>query len=686
MAVLVACSVCAHASVLDAIQDLENAASASKISEEAMKAFPTSENERRQYVEALNQKAQGLFRNDKVNEALTVWERIVVIDPKNVQNLMNVGLTLHDIGKKREAMEYLRKAAALQPDDPGVHYQLYRVAEDAGEALKELRVACKLEPDAIRHGLIGHLAAHLQNAHRYEESEHHFKRIFRTGHTTVPDLMNHADLMVTAGRPAEGLVSLRKALLMLENPTAATAELPKQLLDSFKSKASVGLARIVGLPAHIPGASLSVGADGKMTVPGDGKPAVLRDVIQLARDAVRFGLVDAGPGDGDGRHDPSVVDPYVTLAMALDKYDESACARDLGEDECRAEVETMEREAEKTFSKAVDLANEQLKDVLQQIEKSGFDSLTVAQSTQHRSMAMALAPRRSYAREQNKRLYKRQPPDLSPDESGFVVRSSSASGWVGGRRPSAVALGPGTCTIPRRDVSTLSVEDFHKDYVDAGKPVLLYGENAVAGKVWGKWTKTAFVATYGKAVVRAVGSTHVVLDQTFGVHNQSFNISIADYVANFTGHADEAALFNPPYLFKQRQIPGISADVDAPAYFADRARFSWSDEHRANASLFFIGPTLSGAYFHAHYAAWNAVVYGRKRWLLMPPGAFYGTVKNGDMTVVEWLHKYGMHVQALDCVQEPGTMLFIPEGWSHATINLDDTIGIAIEVGPSTAF
>jgi len=669
--VLVACSVC-HASVLDAIRDLENEASASKISEEAMKAFPTSENESRQFVERLNRKAQGLFRNEKVNEALKVWERIVVIDPKNVQNLLNVGLTFHDIGKKREAMEYLRKAAVLQPDDPGVHYQLYRVAEDAGEALKELRVACKLEPDAIRHGLVGHLAATLQNAHRYEESEHHFKRIFRTEHITVPDLMNHADLMVTAGRPAEGLVSLRKALLMMENPTAATAELPKQLLDSFKSKASVGLARIMGLPAHIPGASIGVGADGKMTVPGDDKPAVLRDVIQHSRDAVR--------------HDRSSVDPLITLAMALDKYDESACAQDLGEDECSAEVETMEREAEKTFDEAVDLANEQLKDVLSKIEKSGFDSLTAAQSTQHRSVAMALAPRRSYAREQNKRLNKRQPPDLSQDESGFVVRSSSASGWMGGRRPSTVALGPGTCSIPRRDVSTLSVEDFHRDYVDAGKPVLLYGENAVAGKVWGKWTKKGFVAAYGKAIVLAVGSTHVVLDQTFGVHNQSFNISIADYVANHTGHAGEAALSNPPYLFKQRQIPGISADVDAPAYFADRARFSWSDEHRANASLFFIGPTLSGAYFHAHYAAWNAVVYGRKRWLLMPPGAFYGTVKNGDMTVVEWLHKYGTHVQALDCVQEPGTMLFIPEGWSHATINLDDTIGIAIEVGPSTAF
>ena len=39
--------------------------------------------------------------------------------------------------------------------------------------------------------------------------------------------------------------------------------------------------------------------------------------------------------------------------------------------------------------------------------------------------------------------------------------------------------------------------------------------------------------------------------------------------------------------------------------------------------------------------------------------------------------------RALECVQEAGTMLFVPQGWLHATINLDDTVALAMELGPS---
>ena len=88
-------------------------------------------------------------------------------------------------------------------------------------------------------------------------------------------------------------------------------------------------------------------------------------------------------------------------------------------------------------------------------------------------------------------------------------------------------------------------------------------------------------------------------------------------------------------------------------------------------------------YFHAHFAAWNAVVWGRKRWLLMPPGAYFGVTVNRNMTMLNWVESSLETMKPLDCIQEPGSILFVPEGWSHATINLDDTVGIAVEVGPS---
>ena len=93
----------------------------------------------------------------------------------------------------------------------------------------------------------------------------------------------------------------------------------------------------------------------------------------------------------------------------------------------------------------------------------------------------------------------------------------------------------------------------------------------------------------------------------------------------------------------------------------------------------------SGRYFHQHYAAWNAVVYGRKRWFLVPPQAYFGPKQVDAMTSVEWAATHRNEVRPLECVQTAGTVLFVPEAWWHATINLADTVGIAVEVGPSSA-
>ena len=34
----------------------------------------------------------------------------------------------------------------------------------------------------------------------------------------------------------------------------------------------------------------------------------------------------------------------------------------------------------------------------------------------------------------------------------------------------------------------------------------------------------------------------------------------------------------------------------------------------------------------------------------------------------------------IQCVQGPGDMVYVPEGWGHSTVNLDETIGVAMEM------
>lgn len=33
----------------------------------------------------------------------------------------------------------------------------------------------------------------------------------------------------------------------------------------------------------------------------------------------------------------------------------------------------------------------------------------------------------------------------------------------------------------------------------------------------------------------------------------------------------------------------------------------------------------------------------------------------------------------MECVQGPGDVLYVPARWSHATINIDECIGMAVE-------
>jgi hypothetical protein len=48
----------------------------------------------------------------------------------------------------------------------------------------------------------------------------------------------------------------------------------------------------------------------------------------------------------------------------------------------------------------------------------------------------------------------------------------------------------------------------------------------------------------------------------------------------------------------------------------NRHRWDHSAARRAERALFGLGPAGSGPYFHVHPAAYNALVWGRKRWLL----------------------------------------------------------------------
>jgi Cupin-like domain len=112
-----------------------------------------------------------------------------------------------------------------------------------------------------------------------------------------------------------------------------------------------------------------------------------------------------------------------------------------------------------------------------------------------------------------------------------------------------------------------------------------------------------------------------------------------------------------------------------------------------------VGPKRSGSVFHIDpngTHAWNAAICGRKRWIFYPPGVTPPGVHPSDdgdevalpLSIGEWLFQFWdehcrrkksapLHERPLECTAMPGDVLFVPHGWWHMVINLDD-MNIAI--------
>jgi histone arginine demethylase JMJD6 len=112
---------------------------------------------------------------------------------------------------------------------------------------------------------------------------------------------------------------------------------------------------------------------------------------------------------------------------------------------------------------------------------------------------------------------------------------------------------------------------------------------------------------------------------------------------------------------------------------------------------FYVGPALTGTLPHFHTYAINALARGRKRWAV-----YVGPNPQVNRSLVEdSLAQYAGGSQASDwfeaeCpvlrdrprirlwefVQEAGDLVYIPRGFIHAVVNLDQVVGFTVEFGP----
>lgn len=225
--------------------------------------------------------------------------------------------------------------------------------------------------------------------------------------------------------------------------------------------------------------------------------------------------------------------------------------------------------------------------------------------------------------------------------------------------------------IDRR--ANLSLEDFVSSYEEPNRPVIITD----ALSKWPaltKWNKEFLVKAAGDSKL-AVGPVDMTMD---------------DYFAYSESVCEERPLylFDPQFAEK---IPMLSEDYVVPVYFQEDL-FSILGKDRPNFRWLIIGPARSGSSFHIDpnsTSAWNAVVRGAKKWVLFPPDVNPpgvhpspdGAEVAAPVSIMEWFMNFYEQTKKgkkkpVECICRAGELMFIPNGWWHLVVNLEDSVAI----------
>ena len=92
----------------------------------------------------------------------------------------------------------------------------------------------------------------------------------------------------------------------------------------------------------------------------------------------------------------------------------------------------------------------------------------------------------------------------------------------------------------------------------------------------------------------------------------------------------------------------------------------------------------SGVPFHFHGPGFAETLHGRKRWFLTPPDI--QPEFNPNKTTLQWLredyHRISEDIYLSECTLRPGEIIYFPDRWWHATLNLDTAVFISTFLSP----
>ncbi|KAL1311686.1 hypothetical protein AAFC00_001790 [Neodothiora populina] len=261
-----------------------------------------------------------------------------------------------------------------------------------------------------------------------------------------------------------------------------------------------------------------------------------------------------------------------------------------------------------------------------------------------------------------------------------------------------VPLDPFVANIPPRNqikrLDDLTFDDFSDHWTD--KPFIIT-KPTTQWPVYKTWSTATLLKQYRDVKFRAEA-----VDWPFSVY--------VDYMLN---NSDESPLYLFDRQFAEKmnlrvadsseasacESSGESAPDErkaaywAPSFFGPDL-FSVLGAQRPDHRWMIVGPARSGSTFHKDpnaTCAWNAVLTGRKYWIMFPssasipppPGVFVSEDQSevtSPLSIAEWLLAFHAEARRTEgCVEGicgQGELLYVPAGWYHLVLNLDESIAL----------